>query len=92
LRSSECIAEFVRRPLLVLTCSDIGTEPKEVEVNLTKHFKRAKSWGAVMLIDEADVFMERRSTADLTRNSLVAGKCHLNCRVITESTDRRSGI
>lgn len=24
-------------------------------------------------IDEADVFMERRSTADLNRNSLVAG-------------------
>lgn len=34
----------------------------------------AKSWGAVLLIDEADVFMERRSTADLVRNSLVAGQ------------------
>ncbi|KAJ0282559.1 hypothetical protein COL940_005112 [Colletotrichum noveboracense] len=31
------------------------------------------NWGAVLLIDEADVFMERRSTSDLTRNSLVAG-------------------
>jgi pheromone shutdown protein TraB len=59
---------------MVLTCSDIGVEPKDVESNLTKHFKRATSWGAGLLIDEADIFMERRTTHDLTRNSLVAGK------------------
>lgn len=59
---------------MVLTSSDIGTTPDEVEANLTRQFKTARSWGAVLLIDEADVFMERRSTADLIRNSLVAGK------------------
>lgn len=71
---AECIAAFTQRPLMILTSSDIGTQPSEVETNLTEHFKRAKSWGAVLLIDEADVFMERRTTADLLRNSLVAGK------------------
>ncbi|KAJ4355596.1 uncharacterized protein N0V89_003616 [Didymosphaeria variabile] len=71
--TAECIAAFTSRPLMVLTSSDIGTEPTDVERNLTEHFKRARSWGAVLLIDEADVFMERRTTADLTRNSLVAG-------------------
>jgi hypothetical protein len=70
----ECIAEFTRRPLMVLTSSDIGTDPNSVEMKLTRNFKMAKSWGAVLLIDEADVFMDRRTTADLTRNSLVAGK------------------
>ena len=70
----ECVAEFTGQPLMILTCSDIGTNPEEIERNLTKNFKMAQSWGAVLLIDEADVFMERRSTADLTRNSLVAGK------------------
>ena len=70
----ECIAEYTNRPLMVLTSSDIGTKPEVVEMNLTKNFKTARSWGAVLLIDEADVFMERRSTSDLTRNSLVAGK------------------
>jgi hypothetical protein len=59
---------------MVLTPSDIGTNPATVEVNLTTNFKMAKSWDALLLIDEADVFMERRSTNDLTRNSLVAGK------------------
>ncbi|KAH9227104.1 hypothetical protein K456DRAFT_1902670 [Colletotrichum gloeosporioides 23] len=71
--TAECIAEFTHRPLMILTSSDIGTEPCEVEENLTENFKRAMNWGAVLLIDEADVFMERRSTSDLTRNSLVAG-------------------
>ncbi|CAJ2501364.1 Uu.00g042170.m01.CDS01 [Anthostomella pinea] len=71
--TAECIAAFTKRPLMVLTSSDIGTESATVETNLTKNFKTAKSWGAVLLIDEADVFMERRSTADLVRNSLVAG-------------------
>lgn len=71
---SECIAQYTRRPLLTLTSSDIGTNPTMVELNLTKHFKTAKSWGAILLIDEADVFMERRSVSDLIRNSLVAGQ------------------
>lgn len=59
---------------MTLTNSDIGIDPDSVELNLTRHFKTAKSWGAILLIDEADVFMERRSSNDLTRNSLVAGK------------------
>jgi hypothetical protein len=59
---------------MTLTSSDIGTDPNMVELNLTRHFKTARSWGAILLIDEADVFMERRSSNDLTRNSLVAGQ------------------
>lgn len=70
----ECVAAFTRRPLMVLTPSDIGTDPDDVESILARNFKTAQSWGAVILIDEADVFMECRSTTDLVRNSLVAGK------------------
>jgi len=58
---------------MVLTSSDIGTDPEDVEKVLMNEFKTASNWGAVLLIDEADVFMERRSTNDLTRNCLVAG-------------------
>ncbi|ROW06834.1 hypothetical protein VMCG_04098 [Cytospora schulzeri] len=71
--TAESIAEFTQRPLMSLTTSDIGTDPKYVEINLTENFKTARSWGAVLVIDEADVFMERRSSQDLQRNSLVAG-------------------
>jgi len=58
---------------MILNTSDIGSNPSAIEGILTEHFKRAKKWNAVLLIDEADVFMERRSTNDLHRNSLVAG-------------------
>jgi len=58
---------------MILTSSDIGADPEKVEKNLSDGFKTASDWGAVLLIDEADVFMEERSTNDLNRNCLVAG-------------------
>ncbi|THX09692.1 hypothetical protein D6D13_05805 [Aureobasidium pullulans] len=71
--TAECISEYARRPLMTLSTSDIGTTAEAVEGNLQHHFTRAKSWGAILLIDEADIYLERRSTRDLTRNGLVAG-------------------
>lgn len=44
-----------------------------MEKNLSKWFQLAESWGAVMLLDEADVWLERRMISDLKRNTLVAG-------------------
>jgi len=70
--TAECVAEFTSRPLLSLTCGDIGTNEYTVEENLWKWFKLAELWGAVMLIDEADVYLERREVNDLTRNGLVS--------------------
>jgi SpoVK/Ycf46/Vps4 family AAA+-type ATPase len=58
---------------MILTSSDIGSNPTKIEAILSDGFQTASSWGAVLLIDEADVFMERRSTNDLKRNVLVAG-------------------
>jgi SpoVK/Ycf46/Vps4 family AAA+-type ATPase len=68
----ECVAEEIKKPLISLTCADIGTSPEVVEQKLTHWFKCASSWGAVLLLDEADVFLERRSVQDLNRNNLVA--------------------
>lgn len=72
-RPLECIAASTKRPLMTLTASDIGVDPDDIESNLAQQFRTAKSWGAVLLIDEADIFMERRTSSDLVRNSLVAG-------------------
>ncbi|RYC61934.1 hypothetical protein CHU98_g4282 [Xylaria longipes] len=70
--TAECIAEFTGRPLLALTCGDIGTDEVTLEQQLSKWLKLAHKWGAVMLIDEADVFLEKRMESDLKRNSLVS--------------------
>jgi SpoVK/Ycf46/Vps4 family AAA+-type ATPase len=72
----ECIAEYTGRAMLSLTCGDIGTDEVEMENQLSKWFRLAEKWGAVMLIDEADVYLERRQITDLKRNSLVSGKLH----------------
>lgn len=69
----ECIAAYTKRPLLSLTISDIGTEASEAETSLNGYFLRATRWNAILLIDEADIYMERRENADLARNSLVSG-------------------
>ncbi|CAJ2509401.1 Uu.00g144270.m01.CDS01 [Anthostomella pinea] len=68
----EAIAEYLHRPLLSLTIADIGTVEKEVERELIKWFALAEVWNAVLLVDEADIFLERRQNRDLARNGLVA--------------------
>ncbi|KIM96275.1 hypothetical protein OIDMADRAFT_131963 [Oidiodendron maius Zn] len=69
----ECVAEFTRRPLLTLGVADIGTKEENMETRLSDWFNLALKWRAILLIDEADVFLERRSLSDLARNSLVSG-------------------
>lgn len=63
----------MQRPLLSVSCSDIGVDPSEVENKLRRWFDIARSWNAITLLDEADIYMEFRQVHDLERNSLVAG-------------------
>ncbi|KAI1626861.1 hypothetical protein EDD37DRAFT_676614 [Exophiala viscosa] len=70
--TAECVAESAQVPLLAITCGDLGIEPNEVERALMKWFKLATLWKAVLLLDEADVYLESRMSGDLARNSLVS--------------------
>lgn len=70
--TAECVAEQSRSPLLSITCGDLGIYPDEVERNLMKWLKLATLWKAVLLLDEADVYLESRISGDLQRNSLVS--------------------
>lgn len=70
--TAESVAEFTRRPLFQVTCGDIGESADEVERRLENHFQLAHKWGCVMLLDEADVFLEARSKTDLKRNAIVS--------------------
>jgi len=77
---------------MVLTSSDIGADPEMIENVLSDGFKTASNWGAVFLIDEADVFMERRSSNDLERNCLVAGEQYPVALVFLDGTDLLPGF
>lgn len=42
-----------------------------MEVQLSRVFQTANHWNALILLDEADVYLEQRSKHDVTRNKLV---------------------
>lgn len=44
----------------------------EVEKNLSYNFTLAHKWGCVLLLDEADVFLAKRSKTDLRRNAVTS--------------------
>lgn len=69
----ESVAEYTRRPLLSITTADLGHEPPALEKSLLTFFRNANEWDAIVLLDEADVYLERRSVHDLRRNSIVSG-------------------
>ena len=76
------MAEFTQRPLLSITAADLGHEPDELEPNLLRFFKNANYWDAIVLLDEADVYLERRSISDLKRNSIVSSKTSPRMRLL----------
>lgn len=70
--TAEAVAEVTHKPLYVVSAGELGTTPEHVEARLLRALQLAQTWDAVLLLDEADVFLQQRSTLDITRNSLVA--------------------
>ncbi|KAK7402549.1 hypothetical protein QQX98_011687 [Neonectria punicea] len=67
----ECIAKKTNRPLMRLSAADLGTEEVQMEKRLMKWLDRATTWGAIVLIDEAEVYLEQRQAGTISRNALV---------------------
>lgn len=69
-----------------MSAGKLGTDPTEVEASLDRALVVCKLWNAMLLLDEADVFLGARSNADLARNQLVAGEQSLfpdlNCSCV----------
>jgi hypothetical protein len=72
--SLESVADYTRRPLYTQSSGDLGTDAASVEKGLLDTLDLATHWNAIVLIDEADVFLEQRSHHDLQRNGLVSGR------------------
>jgi SpoVK/Ycf46/Vps4 family AAA+-type ATPase len=78
----ECAAEASGKILLPSTIGELNRESSAYmfEIKLQKLLEYATTWKAVLLLDEADVFLEARDSASshgnllsADRNSLVAG-------------------
>ncbi|RAH69918.1 ATP-binding protein [Aspergillus aculeatinus CBS 121060] len=70
--TAESIAEVMKAPLYILSAGDLGISAEKVESTLEEVLEIVPRWGAALLIDEADVFLEARTTSDLARNELVS--------------------
>jgi hypothetical protein len=57
-----------------ITSGELGTDVAQTDYQLRTIFTRAKDWDAIVLLDEADVFLARRSPTDLKRNAYVSGR------------------
>ena len=56
--TAESVAENMRAPLYMMSAGDLGTSASEVEANLSTVLQMCTKWKAVLLLDEADVFLE----------------------------------
>lgn len=70
--TAESVAEEMRQPLYMMGASELGETATEVEESLEQVLELASKWNAILLLDECDIFLEARSTADIRRNRLVS--------------------
>lgn len=68
--TAEVYSEIVKRPLYRVHSGQLGLSIATMEAALKAALMRAQRWGAVMLIDEADVYIRRRND-DMTMNAVV---------------------
>jgi len=70
--NAESVAEEMKVPLYMMSAGDLGLDPSRVEDSLKDILELCSKWQAILLIDEADVFLEERSLHELERNKLVS--------------------
>lgn len=68
--TSEVYAEVVKRPLYMVQCSQLGTDEEKLEEKLSEVLELAARWRAILLIDEADVYIHTRGS-DIVQNAIV---------------------
>lgn len=68
--TAEVFSEQVKRPLYMVQCSQLGTNEEELEKQLRTVLGRAQRWKAILLIDEADVYVHTRGN-DIQQNAIV---------------------
>jgi hypothetical protein len=70
--TAECIAAHMEKPLYPLTSGNLPVRANDLEEQLQVHFNLAARWGCILLLDEADVFLQRRRLNELEINAMVS--------------------
>ncbi|KAG9073896.1 hypothetical protein FS749_014588 [Ceratobasidium sp. UAMH 11750] len=69
--TAEAVADYLRRPLYSISSGELSLDASNLEDQLERTLKRAAGWDCVVLIDEADIFLQARNN-DIQRSSLVS--------------------
>jgi SpoVK/Ycf46/Vps4 family AAA+-type ATPase len=70
--TAEVVAELAHKPLYMISAGELGTKLEKIDEQLQMVLDITKRWGCVLLIDEADVFLQKRSDLDMLRNAVVS--------------------
>ncbi|KAK1976612.1 ATPase [Colletotrichum cereale] len=70
--TAEGISELLKCPLYMASAGELGTDSRYLEIELQKILDICHAWGAILLLDEADVFLEKRNLHEIARNALVS--------------------
>ncbi|KAI5923766.1 hypothetical protein F4810DRAFT_700979 [Camillea tinctor] len=62
----------LRKPLYCMSAGELGEDASDVEQALEKIMELNSRWSSIILLDECDVFLEARTTADVHGNRLVS--------------------
>lgn len=68
--TAEVYSEVMKRPLYKVNSSQLGVSIEEIEKELKTVLQRAERWKAILLIDEADVYVHERGD-DIVQNAIV---------------------
>merc|ERR1712232_673975 len=93
--TAEAMGEVLHRPIYIMSAGELGTSPETLESRFSEALSLCAKWDRLCLVDEADVFLERRRGSDLTRNALVCVMLRLleyHSGVIFLTTNAAKGI
>jgi hypothetical protein len=72
------VAEKFKQPLYCLSAANLGGNIATIKTRLNEALTRCAAFNAVLLIDEADVFLEAWVTFSLEKNELVSSESFLH--------------
>lgn len=69
--TAEVYSEMIEKPLYSVHSGQLGNSPNDIDKKLKDVLDRAKKWGAILMLDECDVYVRKRDNS-MEHNAIVA--------------------